>query len=215
MAKCVRCQKRKGKRYCRALGDYLCSLCCGQIREKEIHCPPDCPYLSKHKSYQESRRIQKSSSSVSRFSPGEDILNDERLAWLVFNIEKTILEHTQYNDSFTDKEVLLALDYAKEKVEEEKSLFSVSEGMPGPQNELGEKIYKEIENARFEKRIIVPGEHQRFKNEEKIKCLDRTILSVKHAAQGDFDSQNYIRNLAHRFSRIKKNSSSSNTLETP
>lgn len=215
MAKCVRCQKRKGKRYCKVLGDYLCPLCCGQIREKEIHCTPDCPYLSKHKSYQEQRKIEKSSSNISPVSPGEDILNDERLGWLVFNIEKSIIEYTQSHDSLTDKEVLLALNYAKEKVEKEKTLFSMSEGMSGPRNELGEAVYNQIENARFEKKIIVPGEHQRYNQEEKRKCLDRTLLSVKHTAQGNYEGQNYIRHLIQRFSKIKKDSSSSNTLETP
>ena len=35
-----------------ALGEPICSLCCGVLREKEIHCPSNCTFLVKHKPYQ-------------------------------------------------------------------------------------------------------------------------------------------------------------------
>jgi len=45
MTKCARCNQRKGKRTCPALGK-ICSACCGQHRRKDIDCPRDCAYLS-------------------------------------------------------------------------------------------------------------------------------------------------------------------------
>lgn len=36
MAKCVICKSRKGKRQCQLKNDFICSLCCGENREKEI-----------------------------------------------------------------------------------------------------------------------------------------------------------------------------------
>lgn len=51
MAACVSCGQRKGKRSCPALGGLICPKCCGTKRVVEIHCPPDCRYLS-HERYQ-------------------------------------------------------------------------------------------------------------------------------------------------------------------
>jgi hypothetical protein len=43
---CPLCQQRPGRRQCPALGQVICSVCCGTKRQVEIHCPPDCPYLA-------------------------------------------------------------------------------------------------------------------------------------------------------------------------
>ncbi len=43
---CPICQKRKGKRFCPAKGEKICSICCGTEREVTIDCPSECPYLA-------------------------------------------------------------------------------------------------------------------------------------------------------------------------
>jgi hypothetical protein len=43
---CPICQKRKGKRFCPAKGENICSICCGTEREVTIDCPPECSYLA-------------------------------------------------------------------------------------------------------------------------------------------------------------------------
>lgn len=43
---CPLCQKRKARRACPALGQQICSVCCGTKRLTEIHCPADCVYLA-------------------------------------------------------------------------------------------------------------------------------------------------------------------------
>lgn len=43
--KCVICNVRKGKRFCVKENEFICSRCCGLIRDPQL-CPNDCPYLS-------------------------------------------------------------------------------------------------------------------------------------------------------------------------
>jgi len=42
---CWVCQKPHAKRKCPAANSYICSLCCGNKRKREINCPDDCDYL--------------------------------------------------------------------------------------------------------------------------------------------------------------------------
>jgi hypothetical protein len=43
---CPVCRQRKAKRACPALGQHICTVCCGTKRLVEIRCPSDCGYLS-------------------------------------------------------------------------------------------------------------------------------------------------------------------------
>ncbi len=197
-------KKRKGKRHCVALGDYLCSLCCGLLREKEIHCPQSCTFLKKHRPYQEQRIIKKKQVSFPKgLSPEEDILNDERMAWLAIHIEAPLKEYAEKKVSFTDKEALLSLEYAREKIEKDKGLLFIPEEKSKPKNEIGEAIFQNIERCRYERKIILPGEIATYKKEEKIRCLERIILAAKFGAKGNFEGRNYIDQVIKRFARIK------------
>lgn len=42
---CSLCGRRRARRSCPALGERICSACCGSKRRKQIACPPDCVYL--------------------------------------------------------------------------------------------------------------------------------------------------------------------------
>ena len=42
---CPLCHRRRARRACPALGEQICSGCCGAKRRKQIACPPDCVYL--------------------------------------------------------------------------------------------------------------------------------------------------------------------------
>jgi hypothetical protein len=204
MAKCIKCKKRKGKRYCVALGDYLCSLCCGLLREKEIHCPQSCTFLEKHKPYQEQRIIEKKQvSSLKTPSPEEDILNEERMAWLAVHIEAPLKEYGEKKQEFSDKDALLSLEYAREKIAKDKGLIFTLEEKNKPKNEIGEAILQNIERCRYERKIILPGDVAAYKKEEKIQCLERIIFEVKFWAKGNFKGKNYIDQVIKRFARIK------------
>jgi hypothetical protein len=43
---CPSCGQRKGRRDCPALGQPICTVCCGTKRLAEIDCPSDCGYLT-------------------------------------------------------------------------------------------------------------------------------------------------------------------------
>jgi len=194
-----------GKRYCVALGDYLCNLCCGLLREKEIFCLQSCSFLEKHRPYQEKRVIEKKEYSLlKKISPEEDILKDERMAWLVFHAEAPLKEYAEKEKSFTDRQALLALEYAKGKIEKEKSLLIKPEDKSKPRNEIGESIYQNIERCRYERKIVIPGETGAYKKDEKIRCLERVMLSIRFWAKGNFEGRNYIEKLISRFSRIEE-----------
>jgi hypothetical protein len=42
---CPVCGKRPPKRFCPAMGERICAICCGSGREVTIDCPPGCSYL--------------------------------------------------------------------------------------------------------------------------------------------------------------------------
>lgn len=42
---CAICHERKEKRFCPALHDRICPICCGTEREVTLDCPSDCTYL--------------------------------------------------------------------------------------------------------------------------------------------------------------------------
>jgi hypothetical protein len=46
MSSCPLCGQRKARRSCPALGQEICSVCCGTKRGAEIACPPGCGYLA-------------------------------------------------------------------------------------------------------------------------------------------------------------------------
>lgn len=200
----AKCKTRIAKRPCPALRSSLCNLCCGLLREKEVHCPAACPFLGRHKPYQEKKVLEKKSPAPSRNPFAEDeILKDERLAWLVFQLEAPFRVFAERSPSLTDKDVILALDYARDKVEKGKSLIILpGEGLK-PKNALGEAVYQASENTRWEAPIILASGLEAYKKDEKLRCLDRVIRTVKYLARDNPGGRAYLTNLAERFARIK------------
>jgi hypothetical protein len=124
------------------------------------------------------------------------------LAWLVFNIEVVIAQFAAKTSALSDREVLLALEYARETVEEEKSLIIVPDMRLKIKNELGERIFQSLQQCRYEKKIIMPGGNQTYKKEEKLQCLDRVIFAVKQIAGDHIQGQRYLQQLIERMSKL-------------
>lgn len=197
VAKCSRCGDRKAKRPCPALGNDLCPLCCGILREKKIHCPAHCSFLIKHKPYQEKKIIEKKPA----FSA--DILEDERLNWLTLNIEAPLKEYGEIDPAFSDRDAILALEYAGEKLEKGKSALVLPQENDKPRNDAGEAIFQSIEQCHYQRRIILLQGLETYQKDEKLKCLENVIVAVKYLAKKNLAGRNYIEDLSRRFARIK------------
>ncbi|PYS16278.1 MAG: hypothetical protein DMG15_02765 [Acidobacteria bacterium] len=101
MAMCPLCSSRPAKRYCPAVADQICPVCCGTKREIEIDCPSSCPYLKSSRSYEAEKRVPDAELAskahrynedfIARYHPVLDALTrsvgEERLnaPWLVDN----------------------------------------------------------------------------------------------------------------------------------
>src|SRR5215470_16728558 len=57
MANCPLCSTRSAKRYCPAIAEQICPVCCGTKREVEIDCPSSCSYLKASRSYESEKPI--------------------------------------------------------------------------------------------------------------------------------------------------------------
>ncbi|MEW5900816.1 MAG: hypothetical protein AB1715_05080 [Acidobacteriota bacterium] len=200
MTKCSQCQKRKAKRFCPALGSDLCPLCCGLWREKKIHCPSGCTFLTRHKPYQENRIIRKKQASSGEIAP------DERLSWLILHIEAPLQGASEKSPAFTDREAILALEYAKARVEKSRPRLLVSAASEEIKNPVGEAVWESLEKCRYQKTLILPQTIGAYTTEEKLKCLDNVISAVKHLTGGRLEGRNYLQELGRRFARLEKSS---------
>jgi hypothetical protein len=204
MPLCPKCGIRVAKRACPALGSRLCNLCCGRLREKDLHCPPACPHLARHKPYQEKRVLEKVPSRSPRSRPAEDdVFKDERLAGFVLQLEAPLAQLAERAPALTDGQVLLALAYARDKIDKGKGLLIIPGESRKPANELGEAIFAASERARWEAPVLLTTGLESYGREEKLRCLDRIILSVRHLAKGDPDGRAYLTDLGGRFARLR------------
>ena len=55
---CALCRTRKEKRFCPAVHDRICAVCCGTEREVSLDCPGDCPYLQQARTHEKPRSVQ-------------------------------------------------------------------------------------------------------------------------------------------------------------
>lgn len=54
---CAICHLRKEQRFCPALHDRICAICCGTEREVSLDCPSDCPYLRQARQHERPRTL--------------------------------------------------------------------------------------------------------------------------------------------------------------
>lgn len=54
---CSICNLRKGQRFCPALHDRICAICCGTEREVSLDCPADCVYLRQARKHEKPRSL--------------------------------------------------------------------------------------------------------------------------------------------------------------
>ncbi len=198
MTNCSHCRQRKAKRRCPALGSDLCPLCCGLLREKELHCPPGCRFLAHHKPYQENKTIRR------KRTPSGEGPQDERLNWLALNIEASLLDYAGRNRGFSDRDAVLALEYARDRTERGRSRLILTREEGRVKNEPGEAVLTSLDQARFERKIILPQDVEHYNTEEKLKTLEDIILGIKYVARANLEGRTYLRDLARRMDRLKE-----------
>jgi hypothetical protein len=195
---CPKCGKRLAKRVCPALGAKICQLCCGRLREKEVHCVQDCPYLKSGRAYRQ-KRVLETSPKRPRVDPSED----KRLARLVFFVDAALAGHASAHPEFTDGDVLLAIDYAKGIVEKGRPRIIVPGAAARPVNEAGELILQALEAARPEESALVAVPASAFTAAEKTACLDWMAGNIKLEAGADLEGRAFLDNLVGIFSRMR------------
>ncbi len=205
MAKCRKCGQRKGKRACPALRSLICPACCGTHRGREISCPASCKYLAEHKPYQDRRALARASSPAPA-GPGDDLLRDERLAWLALNIEAPFRELAERDPRFTDGEAILALEYAKDKLTRGRGRLILPGEERKPSNAAGEAVFQSLENCRYDRAVILVGAAEGYAPEDKLRVLERVIKAAKSWAGGEFGGRAYLERLREQFARLREQS---------
>ena len=81
---CPVCGKRPPKRYCPAMGEKICAVCCGREREVTIDCPLDCSYLIAAHRYEREHREAEHRKPP---SPGHDPQKDYPYKDVQFSVE--------------------------------------------------------------------------------------------------------------------------------
>jgi hypothetical protein len=198
MALCPKCVKRLAKRACPALGVKICQLCCGLLREKEIHCVPDCPFLKSGRAYRQ-KRVLETSPKRPRVDPSED----KRLARLIFFVDAALAGHAAAHPEFTDGDVLLAIDYARGIVEKGRPRIIVPGAAARPVDEAGEIILQALEAARPEESALVAVPTAAFTAAEKTACLDWMAGNIKPEAGANLKGRAFLDNLIGIFAEMR------------
>jgi hypothetical protein len=106
---CPICKKRKGARFCPALGQTICAICCGTEREVTIDCPADCAYLISAHRYEakHGKPINPAEIPFRDVSYPPDLIHEFRpvVSGLAYAVVKGVAE----NPSATDADALAAL----------------------------------------------------------------------------------------------------------
>jgi len=200
MAKCTQCRTRKAKRGCPALGGTICPVCCGTMRDRELHCPPACPHRERHKPYQDRRTLKKPSGApVPAAQSDEDILRDERLAWLALHADAPLAEAARLDPSFNDADSILALEYARDKLNRTGVLIVLSEADRKPRRETGEAVLAALEACRFERSVILAEGREGYTGREKIRVLDRLILAARSVTRDNPSGRLYLERILAQF----------------
>jgi hypothetical protein len=107
---CSICQKRPPKRFCPALGEKICTICCGREREVTIDCPSDCSYLIAAHRYEAEHRKPLPSGEF----PYRDVEIQPDFVYehwpVVTNIAQTILGFQLQNKELNDGAAYAAIE---------------------------------------------------------------------------------------------------------
>ena len=200
MAKCSHCRQRKSKRVCPALRAELCPLCCGRLREREVGCPPDCPHLEGRQGAADGGET----GSVEE-AGGPEILSDERMAWLALHAGAPLAEIGRVQAAFGDADAVRALEYAREKLAQGGGRLILPGLDRRPRDAAGEAVLQALDACRYERSVIITGGTEGYRTEDKIRVLDRLLISARSAARKRAGGRLYLDQLIAQYARMRRN----------
>ena len=104
MANCPLCSGRPGKRYCPAIAEQICAVCCGTKREIEIDCPSSCSYLKASRSYELEKPIP--DPQVARKVNNFDARFMERYYLILDSVTRAVIEEHLASKELVDGDVI-------------------------------------------------------------------------------------------------------------
>ncbi|MGY4706869.1 hypothetical protein ACVNPS_03820 [Candidatus Bipolaricaulota sp. J31] len=115
MAKCPICNARSASRFCPALGKRICSICCGEHRQKTISCHPECEYLVAALRKRREKLGRELTKEWERFT---GILREKGDGHLVPMLEilREALANGIHRLDVTDDQVIAALEYCAQRL---------------------------------------------------------------------------------------------------
>jgi hypothetical protein len=110
MSRCPRCESRKAKRSCPALGADICPVCCAEGRLTTIACPTDCIHLGAE-FYQQKRRREKAMSRGRGFVETlEKLFPDPEVREVAFKLHADIYFFAKQSGPIGDADLSGVLD---------------------------------------------------------------------------------------------------------
>ena len=111
MANCPLCRSRVGKRYCPAIAEQICAVCCGTKREIEIDCPSSCAYLKASRSYESEKPIP--DPQVASRVHNYDGRFMERYHPILDSVTRAVIEEHTASKELVDSDVIGAFNSLK------------------------------------------------------------------------------------------------------
>ncbi len=105
---CPVCNKRKGKRFCPAMGGKICTTCCSTQREETIDCPWDCPHLQQSRLHEHKSLLDPADFPYKEVRVGESFLRDHEDLLMVCG--RAIFAGAAQSPKAADRDIREALD---------------------------------------------------------------------------------------------------------
>lgn len=187
---CWVCQKPHAKRKCPATNNFICSLCCGSKRKKEIDCPDDCQYLIISKNHR-IKKIQLVPAQIDFWRNHFDIIN---------NMNFTLLEVKKNRlPDLKNSEVKDAIENLIKTYETEERGIIYEYKSP---NYRIQSIYDNIENIINRHRQIAPMQNSQSQSRENrlrkiqldeiVDCLKFVSMLIKQSISRNISETAYF-----------------------
>ena len=178
MAKCPKCNRRKGKRPCPVLEAPICESCCGKLRGHEIQCALDCPVFTRSEAEKKRRQAENASRLDKLREPV--VGRDARAERLLTELERMVCARNRSFNDVTDLEVIDTAQEALKKVQADPDI----EWPENPERTLEKMFAMALAKGVSYMRDITP--------EEREACVDSLVKSVRFYADEGGGSRNYV-----------------------